>query len=594
MLKKSQSADRITNREQGIALLFVMFALLILTAITASLILMSGTETSVNANYRTEETAFFAAKTGIYEVLDRMQQSNANSIAANVPTTVPTDTGGVLYLINAGSSLSVVPWDDTNKYYDTELCHENYPLTGMTSRPPDVPCFSDSSAGTHALPTVTTWHTSVASNYPWSGTSAAMPYEWVRVNWKENKTQSYLSGQTTPTITSYAVNSGQTATTAVCWNGAAEILLSTPSGVSPAYNSCEQYQTCSPAAPTISTPVLVITALAVTPNGSRQMVQAEAALTPPTITVPPCGTSDAYGFFAYGGSCASPGLTIAGNASVDGFNSAVGPYSVTHSNTLGEVGTNGGAIAQGTSTSIGGKVNVPAYQAGSPPAAPVPGPCPDDFHISGNPTYGGLQVLPQLMPKPTITIPPDTSTSDVSSGTITPGNYRNISVGSHGSITLTAPGVYNVDCISLGSQGSITISPPSKAVTINLTGTGCASAPLTFNSHASLYNCAPGAGSCTTPGVASNLQINYAGTGTITMEGGPGCYAILNAPNAAVVLHGGADFYGTIMADTIDDSGGTSLHFDTADTTISGATASTATATAGGSYNILAFHALPY
>jgi len=112
MLKKSQTADRVTNREQGVALLFVLFALLILTAITASLILMTGTETSVNANYRTEETAFFAAKTGIYEVLDRMQQSNAHSIAANVPTTVPTNTGGVLYLINAGSSLNVAPWDE--------------------------------------------------------------------------------------------------------------------------------------------------------------------------------------------------------------------------------------------------------------------------------------------------------------------------------------------------------------------------------------------------------------------------------------------------------------------------------------------------
>jgi hypothetical protein len=78
------------------------------------------------------------------------------------------------------------------------------------------------------------------------------------------------------------------------------------------------------------------------------------------------------------------------------------------------------------------------------------------------------------------------------------------------------------------------------------------------------------------------------------MEGGPGCYAILNAPNAAVVLHGGADYYGTIMANTIDDSGGTSLHFDSADTTINGGAATTSTATVNTSYNILAFHSLPY
>jgi hypothetical protein len=71
-------------------------------------------------------------------------------------------------------------------------------------------------------------------------------------------------------------------------------------------------------------------------------------------------------------------------------------------------------------------------------------------------------------------------------------------------------------------------------------------------------------------------------------------YAVVNAPKAAVVLHGGADYYGTIMANTIDDSGGTNLHFDAADTTISGATAATATANASGSYNTLAFRSVPY
>jgi hypothetical protein len=595
MLKKTQIANRVANPEQGVALLFCIFALLILTAITASLIMMSGTETSVNANYRTEETAFFAAKTGIYEALDRMQQSNATTIAANVPTAVPSNSGGVLYLINAGSSLTVKPWDETNTYYDTEFCHEGYTLTGMASRPPDVPCFADSSAGTHALPTGNTWYSQVNSNYPWSGTSAAMPYEWVRINWKENKTQSYLSGQTTPTVSNYAVNSGTgvPAGTPVCWNGSSEILLSTPTGVTPAYTSCEEYQTCGSIQPSLSTPVLMVTALSVTSNGSRQMVQAEAALNPPTLTVQPCGLSDAYGFFAFGGSCASPGLTIGGNASVDGFNSATGPYSVSNSLGLGNVGTNGGAIAQGTSTTIGGTVTVPNV---GDPLHPAPGACPDDFSITGHATYGHLAPLPQLVPKPTITIPPDASTQDEggSATPLVPGNYRNISVGQGANLTLTAPGTYNVDCISVGSHGSITISPPSKAVTINVTGTGCDTSPITFNSHASLYNCAPGAGSCTTPGVASNLQINYAGTGTITMEGGAGCYAILDAPNAPVVLHGGADYYGTIMANTIDDLGGTSLHFDVADTTISGHAASTATATAGGSYNILAFHSLPY
>jgi len=148
------------NREHGVALLFCIFALLILTAVTASLIMLAGTETSVNYNYRTEEVSFFAAKSGLYEALDRMQATNAHPIT--VPTSAPSAAGGVVYLINPGSSLTVQPWNTANAYYDDELCHEGYTIGTWTpltsSKPPDVPCTT--------LPTGTTWYTSVNSNYP--------------------------------------------------------------------------------------------------------------------------------------------------------------------------------------------------------------------------------------------------------------------------------------------------------------------------------------------------------------------------------------------------------------------------------------------
>lgn len=563
------------RRDRGVALLFCLFALVILSAITASLILLSSSETSVNGNYRTEETAFFAAKSGIYEALDRMQQSNSASIAAQIPTASPSATGGVLYIINAASGQTVKPWDTTNPYWDTEICHEGFTLTGMTSAPPDVPCTT--------LPTASTWYTTVNSNYPWSGTSATMPYEWVRINWKQNNSVSYLSGGSTPTATSYAVNG--TSSTSVCWNGGSEVLLSTPTGVTPAYTSCEQYQTCGTASPSVGTPVLLVTALAVTSNGSRQMVQAEAALTPPTITAPQCGITDAYGFFAYGGTCTSPGLIIGGGATVDGYNSAVGPYSVSNQASLGDVGTNGGAIEEGTSSSIGGKVYVPNIGTSTPPV-PNQG-CPgDDFTRTGNGTYGSL-VQSTVLAVPTITIPTNTSTTDMpSSGTVVPGTYQNLNVGNGNTLTLTAPGTYNIQCISGGSGATITTSPATGKVTINLSGnSSCASNPLSLGSHATIQN---------TSQIASNIQINYPGTGGLTLTGGPLMYAVVNAPNASVQINGGADFYGTIMASTIDDHGGTNLHFDAADTTLSGQAASTATATATGSYNILAFHSLSY
>ncbi len=568
-----------SNRnKRGFALLFCLVALLILTAITASLVLLSSTETSVNGNYRSEETAFFAAKAGVYEALDRMQQTNAGTIAPNIPIVVPSAAGGVLYLINSGSSLTVQPWNTSNTYVDDELCHEGFTIGGMSSVPADVPCST--------VPTGGSWYATVNSNYPWSGTSTALPYEWVRINWKANSSESYISGTGgTAANASYSVNSSNlptSAATPVCWNNGSEVLLSTPAGVTPAYTRCEQYQTCAATAPVITTPVYLVTALAITPNGSRQMVQAEAALTPPSVTVPACGINDAYGFFAYGGTCANPGLVIAGNATVDGYNSSLGTYAATHQAKLGDVGTNGGAVAQGTSTNIGGNVYVPNVGAATPPG---PGSCPgDDFSTTGNPTYGAL-VQSQIMAVPTVNIPANASVTDVSSGSPVPGSYRNLDVSTHGTVTLTAPGTYNFDCITAGSWGTITSSPATGKITINVSGTGCASSPITFGSHAVISN---------TSQVAADIQINYPGTGTISVTGGPQMYCIINAPNAAVTLGGGSDFYGTIMASTIDDHGGTNLHFDAADTSISGAAATTATATATGSYNILAFRSVPY
>jgi hypothetical protein len=578
MASPSKMTTESNRKECGFALLFCLVALLILTAITASLVLLSSTETSVNGNYRSEETAFFAAKAGVYEDLDRMQQTNAGTIAPNIPIVVPSASGGVLYLINSGSSLTVQPWNTSNTYVDDELCHEGFTIGGMSSVPADVPCST--------VPTGGSWYATVNSNYPWSGTSTALPYEWVRINWKANSSETYISGTGgSAANASYSVNSSNlrtSAATPVCWNNGSEVLLSTPSGVTPAYTRCEQYQTCAATAPVITTPVYLVTALSITPNGSRQMVQAEAALTPPSVTVPACGINDAYGFFAYGGTCANPGLVIAGNATVDGYNSSLGTYAATHQASLGDVGTNGGAVAQGTSTNIGGNVYVPNVGAATPPG---PGSCPgDDFSTTGNPHYGAL-VQSQIMAVPTVNIPTNSSTTDVTSGSPVPGSYRNLDVSTHGTVTLTAPGVYNFDCITAGSWGTITSAPATGKITINVSGTGCASAPITFGSHAVISN---------TSQIAADIQINYPGTGTISVTGGPQMYCVINAPNAAVTLGGGSDFYGTIMASTIDDRGGTNLHFDAADTSISGAAATTATATATGSYNILAFRSVPY
>ena len=80
-----------STQERGAALIMSLFALLLLSAIAASMVLMTNTETSVNANFRKERVADFAAKAGFEEVKDRMRLPNVpnppfNSISASLPT----------------------------------------------------------------------------------------------------------------------------------------------------------------------------------------------------------------------------------------------------------------------------------------------------------------------------------------------------------------------------------------------------------------------------------------------------------------------------------------------------------------------------
>ena len=87
---------------------------------------------------------------------------------------------------------------------------------------PDVP-------GT-TLPTGSSWYTTVNSNAPWNGTTAAMPYVWVRISWKLNNSLSYLTatgGVTTASTSYYAVNGASSSP--VCWNGASEVVLASGS-----------------------------------------------------------------------------------------------------------------------------------------------------------------------------------------------------------------------------------------------------------------------------------------------------------------------------------------------------------------------------
>ena len=61
---------------------------------------------------------------------------------------------------------------------------------------------------------------------------------------------------------------------------------------------------------------------------------------------------------------------------------------------------------------------------------------------------------------------------------------------------------------------------------------------------------------------ASALQVVYAGSGTIAMQGNAQSALTVYAPNADYVLSGTADLYGSVLAGTITNNGGAHLHYD--------------------------------
>jgi len=61
----------------------------------------------------------------------------------------------------------------------------------------------------------------------------------------------------------------------------------------------------------------------------------------------------------------------------------------------------------------------------------------------------------------------------------------------------------------------------------------------------------------------SLLQINYAGTGTISLKGGATASAVVNAPNATISFNSSnGKWLGAVIGAQINDGGGVTLSYD--------------------------------
>jgi hypothetical protein len=235
-----------------------------------------------------------------------------------------------------------------------------------------------------------------------------------------------------------------------------------------------------------------------------------------------------------------------GNPTTDSFTTANGgTYATTNSQTGGDVGTNGNVSLIGNAM-VGGAVGVPIASTG---------PCPaNGLTLTGNagivslPGNGLQQAGPFTFPTPPSPNPPPPNANYSGSTNLVPGTYGNISLSGKSTLTL-APGVYNINSISVTGQGTVTISPPG-AVVLNFPATSASPISIAGN------------GISNSDKIANDFQINYGGTGTISLAGNGQSYCIVDAPNASLSVAGNGDFYGRMIGATIDYGGNGKFHFD--------------------------------
>jgi hypothetical protein len=301
----------------------------------------------------------------------------------------------------------------------------------------------------------------------------------------------------------------------------------------------------------------------------------------------------AYAAFATNNGCGA--LSFGGGGNTDSYDSTQysGSGSPAFQSSGGNVGTNGNLTESGSKTTINGSLSTPRAGVGSCSTSTVTA-----LSVNGNATVtGGLVELPQpiIYPPPTAPnpAPPQTnmsvqkkasctgipncsaSGSDtiITGGTTSsPALLGNLNLNSGATLHLAppvgytpgsdpnnpAPVVFNVNSISITGNATVQIDPipgssPAKYAPIlfNFAGTGV-STPIDFTGS-----------TITNPSLNPAIfQIQYAGSGNVTLTGGSGASGVLYAPNASVKFTGGGDWYGSVIAQYVTDLGGAAIHYD--------------------------------
>jgi hypothetical protein len=309
-----------------------------------------------------------------------------------------------------------------------------------------------------------------------------------------------------------------------------------------------------------------------------------------------------FAAFATGDICGA--LYFPGNVSIDSYDSRIpGGPDASQQNSGGDVGTNGNLNIVG-SVEIFGNLYTPRVGVGTCSEGSV-----NALTETGNASVNGSVVqLPTAMTYPVPALPPNlprdvvavNSTASLTGAcdllgmldpSVRPGVNCNIDTGTK-TITIEANGIdvnlpslvidngytlsivghnpaQTVNINSLSGDGGFTVAANSLAdlnesVVLKVAGveaddiTGMAT-PIDMSLMAWKQNASDGRSYN-----SSALQIVYGGSGTIRMDGGGNLQSAMSiyAPNAALELQGTQDFYGSILARTIESYGNAGIHYD--------------------------------
>jgi hypothetical protein len=228
----------------------------------------------------------------------------------------------------------------------------------------------------------------------------------------------------------------------------------------------------------------------------------------------------------------------------------------------GNVGTNGN-VGESHLATVKGTVSTPRSGVGDCTSTAVTA-----LSSSGGATVnGGVVELPQAVafqaPSPPSPQPPTGAVnisatcpanagngcSQVSGGlALTPGTYGDLNVQTGNALHVSA-GVYNVNSLTVNGGGSLVVD--SGPVVLSVAGQSNA-VPVDFTGGV-LVN------TNQDPGL---LQIQYSGNGQVNLAGGSRAAATIYAPNASVNFTNNLDFFGAVIANTFDDTNGALIHFD--------------------------------